>query len=106
MAIEIVKTDGESYVRASALTFIATIVRIDKLWNQQLSQVDLTVSIIFYLYIFFTCVIEKGINKLIINKLIGLQEMAIYLLEKETEAIVRREAVNLIKELYVHQKWS
>lgn len=75
VAIEIVKTDGESYVRASALTFIATIVRINKLWNQQLSQVDLT-------------------------------EMAIYLLENESEAIVRREAVNLIKELYVHQKWS
>ncbi|EFN61120.1 HEAT repeat-containing protein C7orf27 [Camponotus floridanus] len=75
VAIEIVKTDGESYVRASALTFIATIVRINKLWHQQLSQVDLT-------------------------------EMAIYLLENESEAIVRREAVNLIKELYVHQKWS
>lgn len=41
-----------------------------------------------------------------INKLIGLQEMTIYLLENETEAIVRKEAVNLIKELYVHQKWS
>ncbi|CAL1678631.1 unnamed protein product [Lasius platythorax] len=75
VAVEIVKTDGESYVRASALTFIATIVRINKLWEQQLSQVDLT-------------------------------EMAIYLLENESEAIVRREAVNLIKELYVHQKWS
>lgn len=32
--------------------------------------------------------------------------MAIYLLENESEAIVRREAVTLIKELYVHQKWS
>jgi len=31
VAVEIVKTDGESYVRASALTFIATIVRINKL---------------------------------------------------------------------------
>lgn len=34
------------------------------------------------------------------------QEMAIYLLENESEAIVRREAVILIKELYVHRKWS
>ncbi|XP_050460941.1 uncharacterized protein LOC126856466 [Cataglyphis hispanica] len=75
VAIEIAKTDGESYVRASALTFIATTVRINKLWEQQLSQIDLT-------------------------------EMAINLLENESEAIVRREAVNLIKELYVHQKWS
>ncbi|KAL6424479.1 hypothetical protein ACFW04_009911 [Cataglyphis niger] len=42
VAIEIAKTDGESYVRASALTFIATTVRINKLWEQQLSQIDLT----------------------------------------------------------------
>ncbi|XP_012230431.1 uncharacterized protein [Linepithema humile] len=75
VAIEVVKTDGESYVRASALTFIATIVRINKLWDQQLSQLDLI-------------------------------ETAICLLENESEAIVRREAVNLIKELYVHRKWS
>lgn len=45
VAIEIVKTDGESYVRASALTFIATIVRINKLWDHQLSQLDLIVHI-------------------------------------------------------------
>jgi len=35
-----------------------------------------------------------------------LQEMTIDLLENESEAIVRREAMNLIKELYVHKKWS
>lgn len=75
VAVEIIKTDGESYVRASALTFIATMIRINKLWERQLSQIDLT-------------------------------ETAIYLLKNESEAIVRREAVNLIKELYVHQKWS
>ncbi|EFN89501.1 uncharacterized protein LOC105184184 [Harpegnathos saltator] len=74
VTIEMAKTDAESYVRASALTFIATTVRIGKLWEQQLSRMNLT-------------------------------EMAIYLLENESEAIVRREAVNLIKELYVHQKW-
>lgn len=75
VAVDIIKTDGESYVRASALTFVTTMVRINKLWEQQLSQIDLT-------------------------------ETAIYLLKNESEAIVRREAVNLIKELYVHQKWS
>ncbi|KYN28360.1 PREDICTED: uncharacterized protein LOC108770504 [Trachymyrmex cornetzi] len=75
VAVEIIKTDNESYVRASALTFIATMVRINKLWELQLSQKNLT-------------------------------ETAIYLLKDESEAIVRRDAVNLIKELYVHQKWS
>ncbi|KAG5344471.1 BRAT1 protein, partial [Acromyrmex heyeri] len=75
VAVEIIKTDNESYVRASALTFIATMVRINKLWELQLSQKNLT-------------------------------ETAIHLLKDESEAIVRRDAVNLIKELYVHQKWS
>ncbi|XP_011877845.1 PREDICTED: uncharacterized protein LOC105567523 [Vollenhovia emeryi] len=75
VAVDIIKTDGESYVRASALTFVTTMIRINKLWQQQLSQVDLL-------------------------------ETAIYLLKEESEAIVRREAVNLIKELYVYQKWS
>ncbi|XP_014471739.1 PREDICTED: uncharacterized protein LOC106742896 [Dinoponera quadriceps] len=74
VAVEMAKTDAESYVRASALTFIASTVRIGKLWEQQLSRMNLT-------------------------------EMAIYLLENESEAVVRREAVNLIKELYVHRKW-
>ncbi|KAG5325356.1 BRAT1 protein, partial [Pseudoatta argentina] len=75
VAVEIIKTDNESYVRASALTFLATMVRINKLWELQLSQKNLT-------------------------------ETAIHLLKDESEAIVRRDAVNLIKELYVHQKWS
>ncbi|XP_032688076.1 uncharacterized protein LOC116852135 [Odontomachus brunneus] len=75
VAVEMAKTDAESYVRASALTFIATTVRIGKLWEQQLSRVNLT-------------------------------EIAIYLLKNESEAIVRRESVNLMKELYVHRKWS
>lgn len=51
VALEIVKTDGESYVRASALTFLATIVRINKLWDEQLSQLDLIVRI----RLFLTC---------------------------------------------------
>lgn len=46
VVVEIIKTDGDSYVRASALMFIATMVRINKVWEQQLSQVDLTVRII------------------------------------------------------------
>ncbi|EZA54607.1 hypothetical protein DMN91_006727 [Ooceraea biroi] len=74
LAVKIAETDSESYVRASALTFIATTVRINKLWEQQLSELN-------------------------------LNEIAICLLENESEAIVRREAVNLIKELYVHRKW-
>jgi len=53
VAVEIIKTDGESYVRASALTFIATMVRINKLWKQQLSQVDLIVCIFTsFLFVF------------------------------------------------------
>lgn len=75
VAINIAETDSESYVRASALMFIATTVRINKLWQQQLAELN-------------------------------LHETAIRLLENESEAIVRREAVNVIKELYVHQKWS
>ncbi|XP_063981218.1 uncharacterized protein LOC135164623 [Diachasmimorpha longicaudata] len=66
--------DGESYVRASAVKFIATTIRINKLWDHSLSKMDLP---------------EKFIN----------------LCKKESEAIVRREAVDLIKELYVYRKW-
>ncbi|XP_015121081.1 uncharacterized protein LOC107043881 [Diachasma alloeum] len=66
--------DGESYVRASAVKFIATTIRINKLWDHSLSKMDLP---------------EKFIN----------------LFKKESEAIVRREAVDLIKELYVYRKW-
>ncbi|XP_033214963.1 uncharacterized protein LOC117171612 [Belonocnema kinseyi] len=40
IAFSIAMSDGESYVRASALTLIATSVRIDKLWNNVLSKLD------------------------------------------------------------------
>ncbi|XP_076240863.1 integrator complex assembly factor Brat1 [Calliopsis andreniformis] len=73
VAVEIAKTDSESYVRASALTFVASTVRIQKLWEQKLSQLN-------------------------------LPDFAIYLFNNESEAIVRKEAVILIKELYVHCK--
>lgn len=46
LAVEIAKTDSESYVRASALIFISTSVRINKLWNEKLSQFDLSVCMI------------------------------------------------------------
>ncbi|KAK0095161.1 hypothetical protein PV326_009078 [Microctonus aethiopoides] len=71
---DIAMTDGETYVRASALIFIATTVRINKLWDQELSKLNLPQKII-------------------------------KLFNEESEAIVRRETVNLIKELYVHRKW-
>lgn len=74
MALEIAKTDSESYVRASALTFVSTTVRINNLWDEKLSDLD-------------------------------LPDTAIHLLNNESEAIVRREAVVLIKELYLHRKW-
>ncbi|XP_011314951.1 uncharacterized protein [Fopius arisanus] len=67
--------DGESYVRASAVKFISTTIRINKLWDDSLSKMDLP---------------DKFIN----------------LFKNESEAIVRREAVDLIKELYVYRKWS
>lgn len=67
MAVEIIKTDGESYVRASALTFIATMVRINKLWERQLSQVDLTVRIFISSLFTFRISLKKMsyMNKLI-----------------------------------------
>lgn len=71
---DIAMTDGETYVRASALIFIATTVRINKLWDQELSKLNLPQKII-------------------------------KLFNEESEAIVRRETVTLIKELYVHRKW-
>ncbi|XP_017884705.1 uncharacterized protein LOC108627770 [Ceratina calcarata] len=74
LAIEIAKTDSERYVRASALIFISSTVRINKLWDKKLSQFN-------------------------------LPEVAINLFNGESEAIVRKEAVILIKELYVHRKW-
>ncbi|XP_076292857.1 integrator complex assembly factor Brat1 [Lasioglossum baleicum] len=74
VGLDIAKTDGESYVRASALSFISTTVRIHKLWEKQLSQLNLL-------------------------------DHAIHLLSNESEAIVRKEAVILIKELYVNYKW-
>ncbi|XP_043280572.1 uncharacterized protein [Venturia canescens] len=74
LATDIAVTDGESYVRASALTFISTTVRINKLWDEKLSQLN-------------------------------LPEIAINLLKEESEGIVRKEAVTLIKELYLNRKW-
>ncbi|KZC11785.1 PREDICTED: uncharacterized protein LOC107189986 [Dufourea novaeangliae] len=75
VSLEIAKTDSESYVRASALAFISTTVRINKLWEEKLSQLNLL-------------------------------DHAIDVLNNESEAIVRKEAVILVKELYVHYKWS
>ncbi|XP_014212634.1 uncharacterized protein LOC106642381 [Copidosoma floridanum] len=75
VAIDIVKRGGESYVRASALTFISTAVRINTLWEKLLSQLNLL-------------------------------DIAIKILHTESEAIVRREAVALIKALYIHRKWQ
>lgn len=46
LAVEISKTDSESYVRASALVFLSTTVRINKLWKEKLSQFDLPVCVI------------------------------------------------------------
>lgn len=43
LAVEIAKTDTESYVRASALTFVSNTVRIHKLWEQKLSELNLSV---------------------------------------------------------------
>lgn len=74
LAVEIARTDSESYVRASALIFISTSVRINKLWNEKLSQFDLS-------------------------------NTAIILFNNESEAIVRKEVVILIKELYIYRKW-
>ncbi|CAK9801931.1 hypothetical protein ANTPLA_LOCUS3012 [Anthophora plagiata] len=74
LAVKIAKTDNESYVRASALTFISTTIRIKNLWDKKLSQFD-------------------------------LPDIAINLFNNESEAIVRKETVILIKELYVHRKW-
>lgn len=74
LAVEIAKTDSESYVRASALVFLSTTVRINKLWEEKLSQFD-------------------------------LPNTAIILLNNESEGLVRKEAVILLKELYVHRKW-
>ncbi|CAK9816800.1 BRCA1-associated ATM activator 1 [Anthophora quadrimaculata] len=74
LAVKIAKTDNESYVRASALTFISTTIRIKHLWDKKLSQFD-------------------------------LPDIAINLFNNESEAIVRKETVILIKELYVHRKW-
>lgn len=74
LAIDIALTDGESYVRASALIFISSTIRIKKLWNEKLSHFDFP-NIIIKLY------------------------------NNETEGIVRREAVVLMKELYIYRKW-
>lgn len=44
VAIEIVKGDNEIYVRASALSFISTAVRINTLWDKLLCQLQLPVK--------------------------------------------------------------
>ncbi|XP_012152485.1 integrator complex assembly factor Brat1 [Megachile rotundata] len=75
VAIEIAKSDCESYVRASALIFISSTVRINKIWDEKLSRYN-------------------------------LPDIAMKLLREESEAIVRKEAVILMKELYVHRKWQ
>uniref|UniRef100_A0A6V7KX89 Uncharacterized protein n=1 Tax=Bracon brevicornis TaxID=1563983 RepID=A0A6V7KX89_9HYME len=72
--IEISTTDDESYVRASAVKFIASTVRINQLWDRCLANAN-------------------------------LPDKFIKLLKEESEAIVRREAADLINELYVYRKW-
>lgn len=74
LAVDVALSDGESYVRASALSFLSSTIRINKLWDEKLSYFDLPNTVI-------------------------------KLFHNETEGIVRREAVTLIKELYVNRKW-
>ncbi|KAI4492015.1 hypothetical protein M0802_010140 [Mischocyttarus mexicanus] len=74
LAIDIALTDGESYVRTSALIFISSTIRIKKLWDEKLSHFD-------------------------------FPDIIIKLYNNETEGIVRREAVVLMKELYIYRKW-
>jgi hypothetical protein len=45
VAVDIAKSDSESYVRASALTFISTAVRINSLWDKLLNQLNLLVHL-------------------------------------------------------------
>lgn len=75
VAVNIFMTDGESYVRASALKFISNTIKINNLWNEELLNLN-------------------------------LPEKTIKLYRDESEAIVRREAVTLIKELYIFRKWQ
>lgn len=75
VASSVAMSDSESYVRASALIFLATTVRIEKLWTTTLSELE-------------------------------LPEKAIHLINQESEAIVRREAVSLLTELYIHRQWQ
>ncbi|XP_051174019.1 uncharacterized protein LOC127289847 [Leptopilina boulardi] len=75
VAASVSMSDSESYVRASALIFLATTVRIEKLWTTTLSELE-------------------------------LPEKAIHLINQESEAIVRREAVSLLTELYIHRQWQ
>lgn len=74
LIFDVAASDGESYVRATALTCITIFVRINRIWKEKLCQLD-------------------------------LPKMAIKLITNESEAIVRREAVILVKALYVHRKW-
>lgn len=67
-----VQNNGETYIRASALVFLATAVRIDVLWDKYLFNVNLT-------------------------------EIVLPIIQDEDEAIVRREAVNFIKELFIRR---
>lgn len=74
VAIDIFMNDNESYVRASAIKFIYITIKIDKLWNEELSNLN-------------------------------LPDKIIKLFNNESEAIVRKESVTLIKELYIFRKW-
>ncbi|XP_057318159.1 uncharacterized protein LOC130663104 [Microplitis mediator] len=74
LVTDIAMKDGESYVRASALKFIAITVRINNLWNKELSSLDLF-------------------------------DRSVELFCEESEAIVRKEVVILLRELYVYRQW-
>lgn len=74
LALDIATKDSDSYVRSSALIFLSTTVRINKLWDNKLYRAE-------------------------------LPEVAIRLIKEESEAIVRREAVILVRELYTYRKW-
>lgn len=46
LGLDIAKNDSESYVRASALAFISTTIKINKLWKEKLSELNLLVRLV------------------------------------------------------------
>lgn len=91
----IARNDTESYVRASALKCLKTMLQIKLFWDGYLTSSNLIVRLSIFnspYYIF------------LITFILHFQKYFVHVLNTESEGIVRKEAVTCITSIYSHQQ--